>query len=83
MLPREVRFSASRDGVNWEPIERLQHRASDADEEVIVLRFESKRRTKARYLRMEVDGYGPLPASHLGAGNPSWLFMDEWQIDVE
>lgn len=83
MLPREVRFSASRDGLNWEPIERLQHRASDADEEVLVLRFESKRRTEARYLRVEVDGYGPLPASHLGAGNPSWLFMDEWQIDVE
>ncbi len=83
MLPRAVRFYSSQDGQSWELVEELRHRASDSDEAVLVLRFESSRPVKARYLRLEVDGYGPLPEAHLGAGNPSWLFMDEWQIAVQ
>lgn len=80
MLPKEVRYYESMNGKDWDLIERITHRASDRDEEVLVLRFETKRVTVARYLKVEVDGYGPLPEHHLGVGNPSWLFLDEWEV---
>ena len=82
MLPREVRFLGSLDGQNWTLIEALNHRASSEDEAVLVLRFETQRTMEARYLRLEVDGFGELPRTHLGAGNPSWLFVDEWEVEA-
>ena len=82
MLPRAVRFYGSMNGNDWQLIESMGQNESDEDEVALVKRFQSNRSFKARYLRLEVDGYGELPASHLGAGNPSWLFVDEWQIDA-
>jgi hypothetical protein len=37
---------------------------------------------EARYLRFEADTFGQLPDWHLGAGNPSWMFLDEWEIET-
>jgi len=36
---------------------------------------------KARYMKVIAHGYGPLPKWHLGAGSPSFIFIDE--IGVE
>lgn len=83
MLPKEVRFLSSMDGSNWRLVDALNHRESAEDEAVLVLRFETQRATEARYLRLEVDGFGELPSTHLGAGNPSWLFVDEWQVEAQ
>lgn len=83
MLPREVRFYSSVDGEAWQLVDALGHQASDRDEAVLVERFASTHPVRARYLRVEVDGYGLLVEPHLGAGNPSWLFLDEWQIELE
>ncbi|MFP2997375.1 c-type cytochrome domain-containing protein [Spongiivirga sp. MCCC 1A20706] len=33
--------------------------------------------TEARYFKVVVKNYGKLPSWHPGAGNPSWLFVDE------
>lgn len=82
MLPQAVRFYSSQDGIQWQLIEAMTHEESDVDEAALVKRFESLKSITARFLRMEMDGYGKLPSSHLGAGNPSWLFIDEWQIET-
>ena len=36
----------------------------------------------ARYVRFEVQNHGLLPEGHLGAGNPSWVFMDEVSLQT-
>jgi predicted alpha-1,2-mannosidase len=82
-LPRSVTFSCSRDGVNWETIETVSHRLSDEDDVNVAHRFVSNRSREARYWRAEVQHYGDLPAGHLGAGNPSWVFLDEFELSVK
>ena len=78
-LAREGALSGSVGGASQD----AGHTLSDRDEEPVVIRFGTNTPVTARYLRLEVRGYGPLKPPHLGAGNPSWLFVDEWEIDVE
>jgi hypothetical protein len=37
---------------------------------------------QVRYVRFEATTFGDLPAWHLGTGNPSWMFLDEWEIET-
>jgi hypothetical protein len=46
----------------------------------LVHRFKIEGKASARYIRFEIVNFGPLPENHLGAGHPSWTFLDE--IDV-
>ena len=40
-----------------------------------------KGEAKARYVRIKLQNYGPLPKDHPGAGKASWLFVSEIFID--
>ena len=39
----------------------------------------------ARYLRLELSQFngGEIPEWHLGRWNPTWVFADEFEFDVE
>ena len=32
---------------------------------------------RARYVRLRIELYGPLPAWHPSAGSPTWFFADD------
>ena len=80
IFPREVIFEVSEDGEVFEEFLRAEApQPPDSLEattsvygggigDVLVL---------ARYVRMRAVTYGSLPDWHLGAGNPSWVFVDE------
>lgn len=54
-----------------------QIRAGD-NKEPVVSRFEINiEETKAKYFKVVVKNPGVLPSWHPGAGNPSWIFVDE------
>lgn len=79
LLPREVAFAWSADGVTWSP-EVMRTHAIPADREgAIQHRFavEVPGGTRARHLRIRARNGGLLPAGHPGAGQASWLFADE------
>ena len=82
-LPKNITFSCSQDGENWEEIETIGHQLSDEDETNVAHRFVSRKSRKARFWRAEVRHFGNLPAGHLGAGNPSWVFLDEFELSVK
>lgn len=42
--------------------------------------FAVEKPTRARYVRLQVLHSGPIPAGDPGAGNPSWLFLDEVEV---
>ncbi|MDE0979485.1 MAG: hypothetical protein OSA78_05785, partial [Flavobacteriales bacterium] len=81
-LPQSVAFSCSDDGETWEFIESITHDLSNKDKANVAHRFVSVQARTARYWRAEVKHFGDLPRGHLGAGNPSWVFLDEFELSV-
>jgi hypothetical protein len=43
----------------------------------VLLELDSDKHLKFKYLRYTISNPGKLPEWHLGAGNPTWLFIDE------
>ena len=82
-LPKSVSFYNSHDNVHWNLLETISHNHSNTEESAISHRFVTHETSPARYWRAEVNHYGSLPEWHLGAGNPSWLFMDEFDIETQ
>ncbi len=76
LVPRQVELSTSNDGVQWTSPTVAQVTAPDAPDAVLVREI-SERMPSARLLKVFVRNGGPLPAGHPGAGQPSWLFLDE------
>ena len=79
-LPKRVAITCSLDGLQWVPFGESQHAIDQTDETPIRHTFEISGQTTARYIRFDVVNHGLLPEGHLGAGNPSWVFLDEVSI---
>lgn len=82
-LPKRIAISCSLDGINWEPFGETGHAVDQTDEAPIRHTFSVEGRAKARFVRFRVENHGALPEGHLGAGNPSWVFLDEVSIESE
>lgn len=81
-FPESVTYSISMDGESWVEVATVGHDEDNQDESVAVLRFDWRGRAAARFVKAEVQSFGELPDWHLGAGNPSWIFLDELKIDI-
>ncbi|MBV6405943.1 MAG: family 20 glycosylhydrolase [Flavobacteriales bacterium] len=82
LLPREVIYETSTDGKHWSTLERATHDVPNDPGPRIIHAFSARPATptKARYVRATLVNAGPMPASSLGAGNPSWVFADEFVV---
>ena len=82
--PQTVRFWGSMDGRDWVLLGTAPPppQRDDRDERPQVHRFELMTPAQVRYVRFEATTFGNLPAWHLGTGNPSWMFLDEWEIET-
>ena len=79
-LPKRVAISCSLDGQEWVPFGEAGHTIDQSNETPIRHTFEISGQATARYIRFDVANHGLLPEGHLGAGNPSWVFLDEVSI---
>jgi hypothetical protein len=77
-MPRSVEFAVSEDGSAFEDAGTAVNAVPDTDGSPAVheLAVEVAPR-RARFVRVRVRQYGPLPAWHPGAGEPSIFFADE------
>ena len=82
-LPKRISISCSTDGKTWTPFGETNYASTQVDEAPIRHTFEIKGKQTGRYLRFSVENNGLLPDGHLGAGNPSWVFLDEVSIQTE
>ncbi len=78
-LPGAVEFSWSTDGITWSPKSIRQHAVPvlQGGARIETFSVELPSPTAIRFVRISARSSGPLPASHPGAGRPSWLFADE------
>jgi hexosaminidase len=74
-LPTSVEVLGSTDGKTYTRLDMLQNLDNSKEGPVNVL-FEIKP-TTVQYLKLVARPVTTIPAGFAGAGNPSWLFMDE------
>ena len=79
LFPREVVFEASGDGEHFREVLRTAPEVTPRDEtpQTADLGGLLASPEAARYLRVRAVAPGPLPAWHLGVGDPAWIFADE------
>jgi predicted alpha-1,2-mannosidase len=79
LMPKNVEFYASNDGVNFQLISAADHSVEDKDyntqkQEICVI---TKTPVKAKHIKIKAKNYGTLPEWHQGAGYEAFIFIDE------
>lgn len=81
--PLSVSYSLSADGTSFTAIGTVHRTLAPDDDTPAVERFELKvGSVNARYVKAHATSSGSIPDWHLGAGNPSWMFLDEIEIET-
>ncbi|MGR3811909.1 glycoside hydrolase family 20 protein [Jiulongibacter sp. NS-SX5] len=78
--PLSMKISLSTDGENFEslPVYRFDNEGETPNGVGnSMLKLDGK---KARYIKVEAENFGELPADHSGAGSPAWLFVSEIEV---
>lgn len=79
--PKGAEVFVSMDGKSFKKVGQAEMRLTDRDEsgKQVALNVEFAP-TEARYVKVIVQNFGVCPEWHLGAGNKTWLFLDEITI---
>ena len=80
--PNAIKVEGSIDGVNYVTLaQQVLPPAKPTDKNPlrnqVLLKLDHDKHLKYKYLRYTLSNQGKLPEWHLGAGNPTWLFIDE------
>ena len=80
--PSKITVEASLNGTDYFAIAQQElPQATPTDKNPfrheVLIDVEKDKSLKYRYLRYTISNPGLLPSWHLGAGNPTWLFVDE------
>jgi len=83
--PEIVTYEVSEDGTNWTVVSIVNAAAGLRDSpEQRALGFDSEfeldEAPHGRYVRMTAKNSGPCPEWHDAVGEPSWLFVDEFEV---
>ena len=82
LLPKEIRVSVSEDGVRWEDggVRSVQQEVTPDGRSRPRITLPLPPATRARYIRVVAINGGRLPRWHSGAGEASWVFLDEVEV---
>jgi len=81
-LPKEIRYEISYDGITFQNPQIISlPSATNMDKNPHNQKFtqilETDKTRKIKSIRYTIVNPGNCPDWHLGAGNPTWLFIDE------
>lgn len=82
LLPKEVEYFISNDGINFKSVGTLNHNLVWNTEETFTKNFvyQLPKKVKARYIKVVAKNYGVLPQGHQGAGGDAFIFVDEIEV---
>jgi hypothetical protein len=81
-LPKSIKIYTSNNGKYYEEIFAKKEMFTMNFDESSVKEFEiNLDKIETTYLKIKLENYGKLPEWHDGAGNDSWLFVDELIIE--
>ena len=80
-FPKCVEISYSLDGENWDTYGLVRNDrfpvVHSRQDESVTHTFGMAKSVRAKYIRIDAENRGPLPAWHISAGQQAWLFADE------
>lgn len=78
LMPASLEVELSSDGKKFAPMGKSKSTISERDEKPQTEKLTvSAKASKARYVKIRAHNFGKLPAWHLSAGQPAWIFCDE------
>ena len=80
-MPSQVEFFISENGKDYKRVGVVENEVPQDTEDAVIQELDVNRRMKARYVRMVAANPGLCPAWHVGAGEKSWIFCDEFIIE--
>ncbi len=82
LLPKEVEYFISNDGINFKSVGTLNHNLAWNTEETFTKNFvyQLPKKVKARYIKVVAKNFGVLPQGHQGAGGDAFIFVDEIEV---
>ena len=82
LVPKEVSFSWSLDGFNYQIFEKVKvNEDRDPAVKFVEVKGRSKDKINARYLKVEITGVKTCPEWHYGVGSTCWFFLDEIRVE--
>ena len=80
-MPGKVIFEFSEDGQNFKELGIVENTIPTDEYTSVIKDFELKKSVNTRYIKIKAEKFGTIPEWHLGAGNPSWIFVDEIVVE--
>lgn len=78
LLPKSVTYSLSEDGMTYSaPLRNEIAEDSSPQVKFVNVKQSLPVPSRARYIKVEIEGMKQCPHWHYGVGNPCWFFMDE------
>ncbi len=78
LMPKKMKVYISTDGKEFTLFGEVSTKVNPEDETVQIEKFEVKfKPIEAKYVKVVAENYGKLPASHISAGEPAYIFVDE------
>ena len=80
-MPTEVEFFVSDDGKRFRSVGKVKNTVSEKEEDSMTQELGVRPRCDTRYVKMVAKNIGKCPQWHVGAGQPAWIFCDEFIIE--
>ena len=80
-MPTEVEFFVSDDGKKFRSVGKAINYVAQDEEDAVIQELAVRPRCDARYVKMAAKTIGTCPSWHVGAGQPAWIFCDEFVIE--
>ena len=80
-MPKEVEFFVSDDGKHFRSVGKVINQVALDEDDSVIQEMAVRPRCEARYVKMSAKNIGTCPDWHVGAGQPAWIFCDEFIIE--
>ena len=80
-MPKEVEFFVCDDGKTFRSVGKATNWVAQNEEGALTQELAVRPRCEARYVKMAAKNIGVCPDWHVGAGQPAWIFCDEFIIE--
>lgn len=75
--PAQIHFMVSKNGKDWFTVQTVQNTFPSDEYGAYTQKISLKKEINTQYIRIVCESMGKIPDWHLGAGNNSWIFIDE------
>ena len=80
-MPKEVEFFVSDDGKKFRSVGKVVNGVPLNEDDAVIQEMEVRPRCETRFVKMAAKNIGTCPSWHVGAGQPAWIFCDEFIIE--